>query len=137
MEIRRVKRNPLPKFKREWQRYDRIMGHPPYKSRDYYFEIFDGSNLAGYSNIAIEGGVGKLCELLVKGRFRRKGYGGVLVGHFIEFCRAKKCHKVTLSTSEKHPDAVRLYKRLGFRVEGVRRDDTHHFTWYSYYKFLR
>jgi ribosomal protein S18 acetylase RimI-like enzyme len=131
-----MKKNPLKRFKAEWRKFDQEI-NLPFDEKTFYFELSDNGEPIGYSKILINGGVGELKELLVKKKFRDRGYGKRLLDHFITFCSAKHCHKLILSTTEKHKQAKRLYSANGFRIETKRTNDRYHLTWYTYSMRMR
>ncbi|MDE1869242.1 MAG: GNAT family N-acetyltransferase [Candidatus Micrarchaeota archaeon] len=133
----RIKRiDDFPKeFKAEWKASNKRMGFGHY-SKNFYFGAFEGKRLVGYTHIKVNGGVGELKELIIKRGSLGNGYGKMMLNHFVKFCKAKKCHKLTLETSERHKEARKLYEKHGFRIESRKPDDKYHLTWYWYSKRL-
>jgi [ribosomal protein S18]-alanine N-acetyltransferase len=136
MEIKEVRSSPYKRFKKEWERSDRESGHV-WDRKSYYFQLYDKGIAAGYSTIITTGGVSKLKELIVGEGFRGSGYGEALMKHFIDFSRSKRCRKLVLFTSERHIPAMKLYAKLGFKVESKRPRDMFNITWYIYAKYLK
>lgn len=56
-------------------------------------------------------------NLIVTERMRGKGIGTRLIEETIEVFRKRKYHELHVWTEKKNRDAIRLYKRLGFRTE--------------------
>jgi ribosomal protein S18 acetylase RimI-like enzyme len=65
-----------------------------------------------------EDGSSWLAFLGVKPAHRRRGVGGSLLARFIEESRDRGSSKVSLDTDPRLVQAVRLYERTGFAVEG-------------------
>ncbi|WP_143105556.1 GNAT family N-acetyltransferase [Pseudonocardia ammonioxydans] len=55
-------------------------------------------------------------------RARGRGGGRALLGAVLDHARAHEAHKVELEVWPDNARAIALYARVGFRVEGVRRD---------------
>jgi GNAT superfamily N-acetyltransferase len=61
-------------------------------------------------------------NLIVGGKYRRRGYGKMLLEHVINRAREKGCHKVQLLSDRRRKEAHRLYHSVGFEssVHGFR-----------------
>ena len=129
MEIRQIEEKTIDEFREEWSQ---VVQEIRWDRKLYFFGGFDGNKLIVYIKFDTTGGVGHLSDLIVRKQFRGKKYGYGLIKYFIEFCKARGCHKLTITTSEKHLHARNIYERLGFRIESEHRDDKFHLTWYTY-----
>jgi ribosomal protein S18 acetylase RimI-like enzyme len=58
----------------------------------------------------------------VDGHYRGQGLGGAMLRWAIEQARARGCRLVQLTTDKRRPDALRLYRSLGFQAthEGLK-----------------
>ena len=73
-----------------------------------YFNIWKKSNIpTSYIN-----------DLIIKKEFRRKGYGKKLTQWFISFSKKKGVKRIGLGTRIENKKALRLYKKLGFKIIG-------------------
>jgi RimJ/RimL family protein N-acetyltransferase len=54
--------------------------------------------------------------------FRGQGIGAALIRRSLDAARAFGLHRVELTVRENNASAVRLYKKVGFEVEGLQRD---------------
>ena len=61
-----------------------------------------------------------LLNLATDPRARRAGHASRLLAHVIAYGRQRRCRFVTLEVRRSNADALRLYKRFGFRPVGVR-----------------
>ena len=57
-------------------------------------------------------------DLIIKKEFRRKGYGKKLTQWFISFSKKKGVKRIGLGTRIENKKALRLYKKLGFKIIG-------------------
>ncbi len=65
----------------------------------------------------VSAGVGHVTQVCVSPEFQRRGVGENLLEHCAASLRADGCHAVTLTVTEQNVSAVRLYRRLGYRVQ--------------------
>ncbi|MHB8392226.1 MAG: GNAT family N-acetyltransferase, partial [Acidobacteriaceae bacterium] len=65
----------------------------------------------------VSAGVGHVTQVCVPPEFQRRGVGENLLQHCAASLRAGGCHAVTLTVTEQNASAVRLYRRLGYRVQ--------------------
>ncbi len=80
-----------------------------------------GEILVGYMCFWLIHGEAHLLNIAVKPDFRRKGLGAHLMRFFIDFCRAKRVNKLTLDVRPSNRPAIKMYRKMGFRKEGLRR----------------
>ncbi len=81
--------------------------------------LLDGEVVCYYSfyNICDEGYVNNLA---VRQDFRGKGFGAQLINDMIERAKSLGVGALTLEVNENNTNAISLYKKFGFEVEGVR-----------------
>lgn len=58
----------------------------------------------------------ELAKMAVVPTHRRRGYGDRLMKAGLNFAKEADANKITLITDTKLPEAIRLYKRYGFRM---------------------
>lgn len=135
IEIKEIPKEKTKFFKKEWENFDRSIGIK-WEKREVIFGAFQDRKIVGYASIIITGGVCYLHELLVAKEFRRLGIGKALVERVEKYCKSNGCHKITLETSEKHEDAVEMYKKLGFKTNVILKNYKFNLTWYLMSKDL-
>ena len=59
--------------------------------------------------------------IAVKKEFQGKGFGKLLLEHFIKTCKNKNAKKIFLEVSTDNKKAVNLYKRYGFKDFSIRK----------------
>jgi ribosomal protein S18 acetylase RimI-like enzyme len=109
---------------------------PPDETRAYVL-----NNIAkGYPQLVVlsEGEVVGWCDIVPKSRpvhahvgvlglallpeFRGQGVGGRLVRQTLDAARAFGLHRVELTVREDNKNAIALYRKIGFEIEGLMRD---------------
>jgi len=65
-------------------------------------------------------GEAHLLNIAVQPDYRRMGYGTHLMRFFIDFCRTKKVRILTLDVRPSNHPAIEMYRKMGFRKEGLR-----------------
>jgi GNAT superfamily N-acetyltransferase len=121
--------------KREWRIFGEERGFV-YDKKGYTLAAYDGGKLVGFANLDLGGGAAYLQNLLVSKTARGKGIGKLLLKRSEAFARKKRCHIIYLKTSEKHTEAIELYKKQGYVMAGKLRNLMFHFTWYFFVKDL-
>jgi ribosomal-protein-alanine N-acetyltransferase len=58
-------------------------------------------------------------NIAVAPRFRKRGYGEILMRSAMEFGRSRECQRAALEVRVSNQSAFDLYKKLGFRVLGL------------------
>jgi ribosomal protein S18 acetylase RimI-like enzyme len=59
-----------------------------------------------------------LNDVFIKKDFRKKGYGKLLVKEFIKISKEKGVEKMGLGVRIENKNAIKLYKKLGFKIIG-------------------
>jgi len=78
--------------------------------------------LAGYGVMMIGPGEAHMLNLSIAAAWQRRGWGGVLLQHFIRLAREHRARLMYLEVRQSNPGAVRLYQRAGFRQIATRKD---------------
>ena len=79
-----------------------------------------GGVLVGYICFWLFSGEAHLLNIAVKPEYRRMGLGAHLIRFFIDFCRVKKVKTLTLDFRSSNHSAIGMYRKMGFRKEGMR-----------------
>lgn len=58
----------------------------------------------------------------VHSSYRGKGIGEALFQHVIQWAKEKQLHRLELTVIERNKRAIHLYEKMGFHIEGIRRD---------------
>jgi len=61
----------------------------------------------------------RLGDMIVKNKYRKQGIGSRLVDTVVSFAQQNQCAKVWLWTQKELHDAIRLYEKKGFILEGT------------------
>ncbi|MCK5321322.1 GNAT family N-acetyltransferase [Candidatus Pacearchaeota archaeon] len=91
--------------------------------RDKNLLIFEvRREIAGYMGYMIKKTKYKnfayLEDVFIKKKFRGQGYGNKLVKYFMKIAKEKGIEKMGLGTRVENKNAIKLYKKLGFKVIG-------------------
>jgi ribosomal protein S18 acetylase RimI-like enzyme len=82
------------------------------------FRVIDGpSGLVGYAVSGRAGARGFLQRLAVDPAARGRGYGSALVLDGLRWMKRRGAARAMVNTQERNNDALRLYERLGFRLQ--------------------
>lgn len=76
--------------------------------------------VVGYICFWIIEGEAHLLNIAVKPDYRRKGLGAHLMRFLIDFCRTEKVEMLTLDVRPSNSSAIEMYRKVGFRKEGLR-----------------
>jgi len=68
-----------------------------------------------FKNVYITSGY--IDDIFIKKEYRRKGYAKKLIESFIKITKNKKATKVRLGLRTKNKKALKLYKKLGFKIK--------------------
>ena len=77
--------------------------------------------IAGYSIMSVAGGEGHLLNICLAERLRGQGIGNELLQYMLERGCEAGAERLFLEVRPSNKVAMRLYRRLGFQVVGVRR----------------
>jgi len=122
--------------KREWKRFDEERGYRWGEEKKYKFVMLENKTPIGFMSFKIRGGAAFLSELIVAKAFRNKGIGSLLIRKFEELAKKKRCHVAYLETSEKHKEAIKFYKKHGYRIIAELKNNKFHLNWYYMSKEL-
>ena len=80
------------------------------------------SRLFGYGVMIIGPEEAHLLTLSIAAESQRKGWGELLLRHFIHIAKEQRARSIFLDVRESNHAAARLYERIGFRQVGKRKD---------------
>lgn len=86
--------------------------------------------------IAVDSGGGvSYCNWLgVKKELRNKGLGSKLVKTWQKWAKRRSCHKLRAQTSKGENQS--FYERLGFKLEGIKKNDRYHLDHFIFGKII-
>ncbi|MBP1744605.1 MAG: acetyltransferase [Firmicutes bacterium] len=90
-------------------------------SREYYLEggsafLYKDGECIGYGQIVIDSDMPFIVNIGLIPGYRGKGYGRLLLIHFLEIVRDRGFDQVRLNVRSGNEDALRLYRKLGFSI---------------------
>src|SRR3989344_3535150 len=97
-----------------------------HRRRVHTLLAFDGSEAVGYITIVFGKfqKVGETAYIVVgvRASHQGKGVGTALLSSAEDFARSRGMHRMELEVFERNEGAIRLYEKLGYVVEGRRRE---------------
>ncbi|OGG58298.1 hypothetical protein A2853_00015 [Candidatus Kaiserbacteria bacterium RIFCSPHIGHO2_01_FULL_55_17] len=97
-----------------------------HRRRVHTLLALDGDEAVGYVTIVFGKfrKVGETAYIVVgvRASHQGKGVGTALLTHAEEFARARDMHRMELEVFERNEGAIRLYEKLGYILEGRRRE---------------
>jgi ribosomal protein S18 acetylase RimI-like enzyme len=140
LEIVSVDREEIEGFLgREWSPVnERFFGRSDpamWEVRRYALAAYDNATIVGAAVLKVEGGLGKVTQIITAADRRGQGIGQALMSRVEEICRQDGCHKVSLKTYW-DSEAQRFYSSQGYVVEGILRRDLHGLDMCQMCKFL-
>jgi len=137
ISIKRAQKKDIINFKnKEWRKFNKTLGRIIIPHR-ICFVALAKNKVVGSIEVSIWGGVVCIDNLIVAGKFRGKGIATLLLKKIEDLALKKKCHKLTLRTSEDHKEAISLYKKLGFKIDAIIKEDKFHRDWYYLAKKIK
>lgn len=88
----------------------------------YYFVALVDGIVAGYGGMWHVVTEGHITNIAVSEKFRRLGVGNAIVSKMIELAEEKDMLGVTLEVRVSNEAAISLYKKHGFKIEGLRKE---------------
>jgi len=85
-----------------------------------YIVVEDEDEISGYGGIWLIFYEGHITNIAVHSRHRAKGIGNFLVEGLIALCKKREIYRMTLEVRVSNIVAQSLYKKYGFKEEGVR-----------------
>lgn len=84
---------------------------------DLSFKLLRGLTLCGAIYTFTEGDLAYIADFVIAPSFRGRGLGEILLTYALHRYRNAGYHRAALAVTATNKAAVRLYKKLGFRVE--------------------
>ncbi len=81
-----------------------------------------GGVVCAYGGMIVAVDEGQITNIATHPDFRRQGYGRAVVESLIKYAKNNGLASISLEVRESNKAAIELYSRLGFKVEGKRKD---------------
>ena len=82
---------------------------------------FDGK-VCAYGGMIVAVDEGQITNIATHPDYRRRGYGRAIVESLQKYAKNNGLDSISLEVRESNKAAIELYTRLGFKVEGKRKD---------------
>jgi len=86
-----------------------------------YVVAINDKMVVGYAGVWIIAGEGQITNVAVHPGFRGTGIAGRMLEAIIDICKAAKVTGITLEVRKSNTSAINLYKKYGFKEEGIRK----------------
>ncbi len=86
-----------------------------------YFVALCDKKVVGYAGIWIVCEEGHITNIAVHPDYRHKGIASRLMAELIDTARSEGVADLTLEVRRGNADAIKLYEKFGFKVEGIRK----------------
>lgn len=140
MKIRKVStkdKKLVDKFsKKEWSVFNKESGYQ-WDEKEYSFIVLENKKIIGLLKFKIIGRASYLVEFIIHKEFRNKRIGKKLFEKFEKFSKEKNCHVLYLETTEKHKEAIKFYKKMGFKKIATLKKNKFKFDCYFFEKKLK
>lgn len=88
---------------------------------EYVVAIKDNA-VAGYAGVWIIAGEGQITNIAVHPDLRGMGIASRMLEAIIDICKSVKVTGITLEVRKSNTSAINLYKKYGFKEEGLRKN---------------
>ena len=78
--------------------------------------------VCAYGGMMVAVDEGQITNIATHPDYRRQGYGRAIVEALIKYSKHNGINSISLEVRESNRAAIELYSRLGFKVEGKRKD---------------
>ncbi len=76
--------------------------------------LFDEKNPVGYCISALKGNSGEIESLFIRKKYRKLGFGDVLVKKGITWLESNSCERIEVSVASGHESVFGFYEKFGF-----------------------
>ena len=90
-----------------------------------YFACFKDGEIVAYLNGLSIGDEAELCRIGVNPMQRKKGIGSAVLKEYISYLVKNNCKRLFLEVRKSNLGAIELYKSVGFKTDGIRKDYYH------------
>lgn len=86
-----------------------------------YFVAIHENKAIGFAGMWIIAGEADVTNIAVHPDFRNKGIGMQVTSALLDYCKCNSISSITLEVRASNISAINLYKKLGFKEEGLRK----------------
>lgn len=86
----------------------------------YYVVAIEDNNVLGYGGMWHIVNEGHITNIAVHKNHRQKGIGNAIVNALVDIAKEKEMMGLTLEVRKSNESALALYKKNGFKLEGIR-----------------
>lgn len=86
----------------------------------YYVVAIEDNNVLGYGGMWHIVNEGHITNIAVHKNYRQKGIGNAIVNALVDIAKEKEMMGLTLEVRKSNESALALYKKNGFKLEGIR-----------------
>ncbi|MDZ5253116.1 ribosomal protein S18-alanine N-acetyltransferase [Clostridium sp. LIBA-8841] len=90
-----------------------------------YLVALDENKVIGFLGMWVVFGEGDITNIAVHPEYRKQGIGNLLMDNLITLCKENNINSLTLEVRESNLPAQNLYKKHGFKEEGIRKNFYH------------
>ncbi len=106
------------------------------KMAEYFVGMID-DKIIGYIGSWYVINEGQITNIAVRKEYRKQGFGNKLLQHLIQYYKDKDCLGITLEVRKSNENAIKLYEKFGFKLEGERKNyyrngEDAHIMWYYF-----
>ena len=87
-----------------------------------YLVALHGDKVIGFIGMWIVFHAGDITNVAVHPEYRKQGVGNLLIDNLITLCKENNINSLTLEVRESNIPAQSLYKKHGFKEEGIRKN---------------
>ena len=87
-----------------------------------YFVAKQNDQIVGFAGIKIMMDEADIMNIVVKKNYRNQGIGNLLLTNLIDLSKKLNLYSITLEVMEENYPAIHLYKELGFKECGIRKN---------------
>lgn len=86
-----------------------------------YFVAVHENKAIGFAGMWIIAGEADVTNIAVHPSYRKKGVGLLVTTALLDYCKNNSISSITLEVRASNMPAINLYKKLGFKEEGIRK----------------
>lgn len=87
-----------------------------------YFVALDENKVIGFLGMWVVFDEGDITNIAVHPEYRKQGIGNLLMDNLITLCKENNINSLTLEVRQSNLPAQNLYKKHGFKEEGIRKN---------------
>lgn len=105
-------------FPYNFQQFEFELLHNRYS---HFFKMVDNEKIIGWAGVVVLFEQAQLLTIAVDKPYQNEGYGEQLLRYCIKFCKAQGCEEMMLEVDSTNRWAIRLYEKLNFKQNRIRK----------------